>query len=131
MTSTTEGFKAWRQLTERFSPKSNVDEFAACVRLLEPKHMVPAKSHEQGLDNLVKWEEEVWAYESKFGEMLDSKTKMMLTRNLVPDDMFGPNGPFRGREISGYEEQRELMMRYMSDKSLRETQDSRAVGKKG
>ena len=112
------GFQAWAQMTQHYDPRGTVDRTVAYGRLVNPvPHFGQATNVDQARQAIQKWEAEVVQYEKKF-KIIDVEAKMLGLKTLMPKEMFGENGVFRGVVHQDYKALRKAILGYICDKPL-------------
>ena len=97
------GFKAWRSLNGRYDAKKSADRESEYQRILDPRRYIgKAKTSEGALDMLTKWEGNIRRYERRFDRKVDEDTIKVKVKDIMPDSLFGEQGPFRGKSFNNW-----------------------------
>ena len=113
------GFQAWAQMIQHFDPRGTVDSTVAYGRLVNPvPHFGQASTTDQIRQVMQKWESEMQQFERKFGKKVDEDAKKLGRKSLMPNEMFGENGSFRGKKLGSYQDLRKAILQYLEDKPI-------------
>lgn len=118
------GFQAWKQLTDHYDPRGGVDRGRAYTRITQPQMTTKrAKDAGKAMQMLKSWENELYMYIAKFGEQISDTAKITAIKAIMPEDMFGSKGAFRGRVYTTYESIRRDIMHFLEDRPPTEAVD--------
>ena len=92
------GFRAWRQITRQYDPRSGADEFGARARVTHAESWLgQAKNDDQALRHFQKWKVELADYECRFQKNVADEDKVSAVKAIMPEYMFGKTGHFKGQ----------------------------------
>ena len=57
-------------------------------------------------------------FERKFGKRVNEYAKKLGLKSLMPKEMFGENGNFRGKKLGTYQDLRKAILQYLEDKPM-------------
>ena len=64
------------------------------------------------------WGCELTGFELKYGRKVDEDAKILALKSIMPDNMFGEGGAFRGRAFTQYDVLRKTVIDYLDDKTF-------------
>ena len=115
------GYQAWKQLTDHYDPRGGIDRGRAFTKVTQPQLTTRrAKDASKAMQILKTWENEMYTYTAKCNDKMSDTSKITPVKSIMPEEMFGAKGAFRGRVYESYEQMRRDIMHFLEDRPPKE-----------